>query len=266
LEISAGQKPIWQFILIGYENLRNQPVVLLWNETSQTMKIEILPDAAAAASAAAVFVAAEWRAANTERRPFVAGLSGGSTPWLMLRALAHEQVTWDTIKIVQVDERIAPAGNPDRNLTHLKETLKHTPLRLEQIHAMPVDSPDPEAAARQYEQTLSDLAGSLPVLDLVHLGLGVDGHTASLVPGDPVLDITDRDVAITGIYQGRRRMTLTYPILNRARRVLWLVSGAEKATALQRLQTGDRSIPAGRIRRDFAVVFADRQAASKISS
>ena len=230
------------------------------------MKIEILPDAAAAASAAAFYVAAEWRAANAARHPFVVGLSGGSTPWLMLRALANEHVAWDTIQIVQVDERIAPAGNPDRNLTHIQETLKQTPLRPEQVHAMPVESKDLEAAAKEYERTLSGLAGSPPVLDLVHLGLGPDGHTASLVPGDAVLDVTDHDVALTGTYQGRQRMTLTYPILNRARRVLWLVSGAEKSTALQRLQAGDRSIPAGRVRRDFAIVFADRAAASKLAA
>jgi 6-phosphogluconolactonase len=230
------------------------------------MKIEILPDAATAASAAAVYVAAEWRAANAARHPFVAGLSGGSTPWLMLRALANENVAWDTIQIVQVDERIAPAGNPDRNLTHMQETLEQTLLRPEQIHAMPVESGDLQAAAKEYERTLSGLAGSPPVLDLVHLGLGPDGHTASLVPGDAVLDVTDHDVALTGTYQGRQRMTLTYPILNRARRVLWLVSGAEKSTALQRLQAGDRSIPAGRIRRDFAIVFADRAAASKLAA
>ena len=230
------------------------------------MKIEILPDAAAAASAAAVYVATEWHAAHGARHPFVAGLSGGSTPWLMLRALANEHVAWDTIQIVQVDERIAPAGNSDRNLTHLQETLKQTLLRPEQIHAMPVESGDLQAAAKEYERTLSGLAGSPPVLDLVHLGLGPDGHTASLVPGDAVLDVTNHDVGLTGTYQGRRRMTLTYPILNRARRVLWLVSGAEKATALQRLQAGDRSIPAGRIRRDFAIVFADRAAASKLAA
>jgi 6-phosphogluconolactonase len=231
------------------------------------MKIEIFPDVTATANAAAVYLAAESRAANNARRTFLAAFSGGSTPWLMLRALSREQVTWDAFQVFQVDERIAPAGHPDRNLTHLQETLLgYTPLRAEQIHHMPVESQDLETAARQYEQTISGLAGSPPVLDLVHLGLGTDGHTASLVPGDPVLDVTGADVAVTGIYQGRRRMTLTYPILNRARRILWLVTGGEKATALQRLQAEDRSIPAGRIRRDFAVVFADRQAASKLSS
>ena len=180
----------------------------------------------------------------------------------MLRALAREEVRWDAVQIVQVDERVAPAGNPERNLTHLHENLlRHTSLRPEQIHAMPVESQDLETAAAQYAQTIADLAGSPSVLDLAHLGLGADGHTASLVPGDPVLDITEADVALTGTYQGRRRMTLTYPILNRARRVLWLVTGVEKAAALHRLQAEDPSIPAGRVRRDRAVVFADRGAA-----
>jgi len=128
---------------------------------------------------------------------------------------------------------------------------------------MPVESPDLKTAAAHYAQTIADVAGSPPVLDLAHLGLGADGHTASLVPGDPVLDITEADVGLTGIYQGRRRMTLTYPILNRARRVLWLVTGAEKAGMLGRLQDGDPSIPAGRVRRDCAVIFADLGAATR---
>jgi 6-phosphogluconolactonase len=230
------------------------------------VKIEIFPDAESVARAAAVFVAAESRAAIAARGRFVVALSGGSTPWLMLRTLAREQVQWNAVQVLQVDERVAPAGDPERNLTHLHENLlAHTSLRPEQIHAMPVEFRDLEAAAEQYAQTIADLAGSPPVLDLAHLGLGADGHTASLVPGDPVLDITEADVALTGTYQGRRRMTLTYPILNRARRVLWLVTGAEKAAALRRLQAGDTSIPAGRVRRDRALIFADRAAAGTLT-
>src|SRR5437867_8078131 len=229
------------------------------------MQIEIFPDAVSVAGAAALFVAAECRAAIAARGRFVAALSGGSTPGFMLRALAREEVQWDAVQVVQVDERVAPAGDPERNLTHLYENLlAHTSLRPEQIHTMPVECGDLEAAAEQYAQTIADLAGSPPVLDLAHLGLGADGHTASLVPGDPVLNITEADVALTGTYQGRRRMTLTYPILNRARRVLWLVTGVEKAAALHRLQAEDPSIPAGRVRRDRAVVFADRGAAGTL--
>ena len=223
---------------------------------SAPVKIEIFPDAASAAREAAVFVAAEARAAIAARGRFVAALSGGSTPWLMLCALAREHVQWDAVQFVQVDERVAPAGDPDRNLTHIRESLPSAP-----IIPMPVESHDLEAAARLYEKTITKIAGSPSVLDLVHLGLGADGHTASLVPGDPVLDIAAADVALTGIYQGRRRMTLTYPILDRARRVLWLVAGVEKAAALHRLQAGDASIPAGRVRQDTALVFADRSAA-----
>ncbi|MBV8265620.1 MAG: 6-phosphogluconolactonase, partial [Planctomycetaceae bacterium] len=129
--------------------------------------------------------------------------------------------------------------------------------------AMPVESPDLEVAAQRYGRTLREIADSPPVLDLVHLGLGPDGHTASLVPGDPVLDVTGADVALTGVYQGRRRMTLTYPILNRSRRVMWLVTGREKAGMLGRLRAGDESIPAGRVRQDQALVLADRAAAGQ---
>jgi 6-phosphogluconolactonase len=230
------------------------------------MKIEILPDADAVARKAAEIIAAEARAAVAERNRFVMAVSGGHTPWQMLRALANEKVSWKMVHVVQVDERVAPAGDPDRNLTHLRESLlEHAPLRPEQIHAMPVESSDLDAAAKRYAVTLQEIAGSPPVLDLVHLGLGPDGHTASLVPEDPVLNVTDTDVALTGVYQERRRMTLTYPILNRSRRILWLVTGSDKVTALARLHDGDRSIPAGRIQRDQALVLADRAAAEKLA-
>jgi len=228
------------------------------------MKIEILTDANAVARKAAEIIAAEARSAVAERGRFVMAVSGGHMPWQMLRALASEKVPWESVHVVQVDERVAPAGDPDRNLTHLRESLlEHAPLRPEQIHAMPVESIDLEAAAKRYALALQEIAGSPPVLDLAHLGLGPDGHTASLVPGDPVLNVADADVALTGVYQDRRRMTLTYPMLNRARRILWLVTGSDKVGALARLRDGDRSIPAGRIERDQAVVLADRAAADK---
>ena len=225
------------------------------------MKIEILPDADAVARKAAEIIAAEARGAVAERGRFIMAVSGGHTPWQMLRALAQEDVPWDGVHVIQVDERVAPAGDPDRNLTHLYESLlEHARLRADQIHAMPVESPDLEDAARRYALMLREIAGAPPVLDLAHLGLGPDGHTASLVPGDPVLNVADRDVAVTGVYQGRRRMTLTYPMLNRSRRILWLVTGNDKVDALARLRAGDPSIPAGRIQREQAMVLADRAA------
>jgi 6-phosphogluconolactonase len=228
------------------------------------MMIDVLADADAVARAGAAFTAAEARAAVAARGRFVVAISGGRTPWTMLRLLADEQMPWASVHIVQVDERVAPDGDPDRNLTHLRESLlAHCPLRPEQVHAMAVESADPEGACRRYALTIQQLAGSPPILDLAHLGLGLDGHTASLVPGDPVLDVTDRDVALTGLYQGRHRMTLTYPLLNRSRRILWLVTGREKADMLSRLCGGDRSIPAGRIHQKQAVVLADREAAAR---
>ena len=231
------------------------------------MKIEVLPDVDAVAQKAAAMIAAEARAACDLRGRFIMAVSGGRTPWAMLRALAGEKLPWERVHVVQVDERVAPAGDPDRNLTHLRESLlAHAPLRPEQIYAMPVEAPDLDAAAKLYARTLEQIAGAPPVLDLAHLGLGPDGHTASLVPGDPVLDVNDADVAVTGVYLGKRRMTLTYPVLNRSRRILWLATGSEKAGMLVRLRAKDISIPAGRVSQDQAVVLADNDAAVQMDS
>jgi 6-phosphogluconolactonase len=231
------------------------------------MNIEVLDGADSVANRAAAIIAADARAAVTARGRFVMAVSGGHTPWVMLRALGAEDVPWPHVHVVQVDERVAPAGHPDRNLTHLRESLlDHAPLAPEQIHNMPVESPDLEAAASQYATTLRQIGVSPPVLDLIHLGLGPDGHTASLVAGDPVLDVENADVAITGVYQGRRRMTLTYPMINRARRVLWVVTGSEKVQMLNRFVGGDESIPAGRVRRERALVLADDAAAGRLAA
>ena len=230
------------------------------------MRIQVLQNPDAVAQEAAGVIAAEARASVAARGRFVMAVSGGHTPWQMLHGLAGQDVPWKDIHVVQVDERVASAGDPDRNLTHLRESLlSHAPLPPDQIHAMPVEDKNLDSAAARYVQTLQSIAGSPPVLDLAHLGLGPDGHTASLVPGDPVLHIQDKDVALTAVYMGRRRMTLTYPMLNRSRRILWLVTGPEKADMILRLRDGDRSIPAGRVRADNALVLADRAAAEKLN-
>ena len=227
------------------------------------MNIEVRETADSAAAMAAKIIAEAATRAITARGRFVLAVSGGHTPWLMLRSLAAEKVDWSAVHIVQVDERVAIAGHPDRNLTHLHTSfLDEVPVK-PQLHAMPVESEDLEKAAAEYEETLRQIAGAPPVLDMVTLGLGFDGHTASLVPGDPVLKVTDRDVAITGYYQDRIRMTLTYPILNRCREILWVITGEEKAAVLQRFLKGDAPIPAAGIRQLRAIVVADQAAAGQ---
>ncbi len=229
------------------------------------MEIKVFADPDSTARAAAKIIATDAREAVAKRGRFAVAFSGGRTPWLMLRALTGEDVPWERVHIFQVDERAARAGDPDRNLTHLRESLlDHAAVPAGNFHAMPVEDQDLKAAAARYARTLESLAGSPPLLDFVHLGLGPDGHTASLVPGDPVLELTNADVAVTGVYQGRQRMTLTYPILNRSRRILWLVTEGEKAGMLARLRDGDWSIPAGRVRQDTAIICACRAAAEQL--
>lgn len=216
------------------------------------LEVEVLPDARSVAERGAELVAAAAAQAVEERGTFTFAVSGGRTPWAMFERL-DGRMPWERVTIFQVDERVAPDDDPDRNLTHLERSLPTGGVA--DVRAMPVWMRDLEQAAAIY-------ASSLPErLDLVHLGLGPDGHTASLVPGDAVLEVADRDVAVTGEYRGRRRLTLTYPALARARRILWLVTGSDKADALARLRAGDTSIPAGRIPTENALAVADAAAA-----
>jgi 6-phosphogluconolactonase len=214
-------------------------------------KVESLADPGAVARAGAAFVAERARDAVAASGSFHFAVSGGRTPWAMFAELARETVPWDAVVIYQVDERVAPPDDPDRNLAHLHKALDSAPA---QVRAMPVNETDLTAAAAAY-------AAAVPRhFDLVHLGLGPDGHTASLVPGDPVLSVTDRLVALTQPYQGRVRMTLTYPALARAQQIMWLVTGADKKDPLARLLAGDITIPAGRVEAAASLVMADRAA------
>jgi 6-phosphogluconolactonase len=227
------------------------------------MEIRQCNSAADVATAGAAFIDARAKEAIGERGQFTIALSGGSTPWVMLRELARHDLPWEQIRIFQVDERVAPYVDAQRNLVHIKENFAdQVSLPAANLYAMPVTGINLEEGAGRYERELINLAGQPPVLDLVHLGLGGDGHTASLVPGDPVLAISDRDVATTGEYGGRQRMTLTYPIINRARHILWLITGEGKAQMLERLIEADHDIPAGRISQQQATVVADAAALS----
>jgi len=219
--------------------------------------LEVLPDGDAVAARGAEVVGEEARGAAARGGRFTFAVSGGHTPWAMFARLADEDVPWERVTLFQVDERVAPEGDDDRNLTHLLASIPSGAAA--DVRSMPVNADDLERAAGEYARTLPDR------LDLVHLGLGPDGHTASLVPGDPVLDVADRDVAVTGLYRGRRRMTLTFRALDRAQRILWLVTGADKAEPLARLVAGDRSIPGGRVAPERAVVLADEAAAAAIA-
>ncbi len=221
------------------------------------IETKVFPDADAASRYAAELVASTGREAVAERGEFDLALSGGKTPWAMVGLLGEmEQMPWEDAHIFQVDERVAPPGDDARNLTHLVQMLSID--HQSALRPMPVTSRDLELSAAEYEVHLPEQ------LDLVHLGLGPDGHTASLVPGDPVLEVDDRRVAVTwDPYEGHRRMTLTYPALAAANKILWLTLGEKAREPLAKLLAGDTSIPAGRVRNDDMVVVCDEAAAGK---
>ena len=218
-------------------------------------RLEVLDDADAVHRRGAELIAEATNAAISERGHCALAVSGGHDPWSMFSQLEDFDLDWTEMEIFQVDERVAPAGSDERNLTHLVETLSIGAQG--SIRPMPVTDDDLDAAADRYAEQLPD------TLDLAHLGIGPDGHTASLVPDDPVLEVTDKRVAVTaGDYQGVRRMTLTYPEINRTRKLLWVVTGEEKVDALQKLIAQDPSTPSGRVRPEGdSLILADRAAA-----
>jgi len=233
---------------------------------AQALKLCVSASPETAALSAARDLAESIRAAVDARGLCLLALSGGRSPGKMLMALARQHVPWRSVHIFQVDERAAPDGSADRNWTGLQENLLDSiDIPAANLHPMPVEDHHLEQAAERYFADLAGVAGPAPVFDLVHLGLGGDGHTASLIPNDPVLNESGKDVAVTGKYQGYRRLTLTYPCLRRARQLLWFVTGTEKAAMLARLRQHDRSIPAGRLGHDRNVVYADRSAAPDTS-
>lgn len=176
----------------------------------------------------------------------------------MLEVLARQSLAWAQLRVAQVDERMVAAADARRNLTMQRAALvEDGPLPAAQLLAMPVDHATAEDM-REYAQLLG-------ALDVVHLGLGADGHTASLLPGDTVLTAQE-PVAISGKYQGTKRMTLTFPTINAARRIVWLVTGDSKRRALRQLLAGEGNVPALQVRRSGVVVFADAAAAGEVDT
>jgi 6-phosphogluconolactonase len=218
-------------------------------------QLEVLESAEAAARRAAELIAETAAEAIETAGSFTLAASGGTEPWRMYAMLGELEIDWERTEIFQVDERVAPDGDPDRNLTHLLESLPEQAR--DRVQAMPVGADDLEGAAAEYARLLPER------LDLVHLGLGPDGHTASLLPGDPDLEVSDRRVAVSETYQGHRRLTLTYPELEQARRLLWLITGESKCEPLGWLLANEQSIPAGRVESDDSIVIADAAATGK---
>lgn len=234
------------------------------------LPLHVAPDAEAAAIACAGRLASHIEASVVARGRCVLALSGGETPRRMLERLAQEQLPWRALQVVQVDERLAPEGDPARNLTSLEQTLVHEgPLPRANLHPMPVAlalASGAPAAIDACERTLHGLAGTPPVLDVVHLGLGEDGHTASLFPGDALLEMPDRDVGLATRAPRHARLSLTLPALNRARHIVWLVLGGAKAMRLAELIEGRGATPALRVARERAEAIADAAACSALRS
>jgi 6-phosphogluconolactonase len=229
------------------------------------VRIHVLPTGDVAAARAAEWLRAEIGRATAGRGRCLLALSGGRTPWRMLHDLRRLKVHWHGVEVFQVDERVVATSDERRNARQIADLLiGPDALAATAFHAMPVEHKPLADGAADYAALLAERCGAPPVLDVVQLGLGADGHTASLLPGDPLLDDADHDVGVSGVHQGVRRMTLTYRVLNAARHRLWLVTGADKARALRALWDGDAAAPAGRVAREASFVFADAEAAAAL--
>lgn len=223
------------------------------------MNLEVCADAAAAASRAAALMLECMEQAITARGVAAIAVSGGTTPAPMLAALAASRIDWRRVHVFQVDERLVPDDDERRNVRLVREAFGQGGLPLTNLHAVPAGSANPQTAAERYTRDLRAVCGKPPVLDAVHLGLGEDGHTASLFPGDSALD-ADGDVAVSGEHGSMRRITLTLGTINRARARIWLVTGAHKRDVVQHLLGPGSSLVANRVRTDDSVLVVDAQA------
>jgi 6-phosphogluconolactonase len=225
------------------------------------LPLEVHADPAAVASAAATAIAAALDVAVRERGRATLALSGGRSPLEAFKLLAAKPLPWHAIDILQVDERCAPAGHEDRNSVQIGRAFAGlVAAQAERFHWIPLDeTTDTHAAARTYSATLTALAGVPPIIDVVQLGLGPDGHTASLFPGQ-TLELVTRFVGLSPPMLGWPRLTLTLPVLDAARRIIWFVTGSDRGAPLRGLLAGDPAVVGSRVRRGSATVFADRAA------
>ncbi|WP_026969036.1 6-phosphogluconolactonase [Algoriphagus terrigena] len=230
------------------------------------MEIRTFQSSNEVAKEAALYIADSIRVHIAKKGFFTLAISGGRTPWEMIKELATQDLPWEKVFLFQVDERVAPDGHPDRNLTQLFKSIEGTSLMTRlNIFPMHVIAEDLEEACAEYSDNIKRITET-GKFDLIHLGIGTDGHTASLVPGDNVLEVQDKDVALTNDpYQGRQRMTLTYPLINQAEKILWVITGEEKAEMLSRLLNQDPSIPAGKVAQGHAIILTEEAAAVAIN-
>ncbi len=216
---------------------------------------------ATAESAAAQFIAARLAAAIAGRGQATLAISGGRTPWGLLTRLAGHALDWKAVRLFQVDERIVAADDAARNWKHFLRTALATRIPSTNHHPMPVEIADAKQAASQYAQLLIRHCGRPPALDVVHLGIGADGHTASLFAGDALLQERQRLVGVSAIYDGHARLSMTLPVLNHAGCIVWYVTGTERKHSVSRLFAADPDIPASQVKRTHAVCFTDLEAA-----